>query len=436
MKKNFILTGILVVLLVVTYFAQEKRVEKDFVESLTKGRLLQEEITQLKLPHLDAVKKDGQWWQGEQLLSHNALKQIETKLAEIKEIKTVEGEWASFFSDPIKLEVNGVPWAIGDLSLDKRSFYVSKGEKISLAVVDGEAQSLATSEAELEQRRVSELKALLTRPYESFKEVQLFRYFPDLPLEKVTVNSEGLVPFELDLARDETLPPPIQGISVHQNLKDKFRSLLTQATIREELPYSDKLKMHKMGGVTFLNKEGKELTWELWLRSKNSADAVLIVPQHKRAFHMVGGTLRIFFVQLQDYWDKKVIPPEDFKAFDELKVELVQGEKSAVVTVKNKEPLEFSSTTHKVKPGSMQDLFQYVFNLNLQDQADRVSQLSKSERKQLLSEEHLRLSVMGQELLCWQKTQELIVVNLTQGFKAHFILQNENFRARFEDVIE
>jgi hypothetical protein len=43
---------------------------------------------------------------------------------------------------------------------------------------------------------------------------------------------------------------------------------------------------------------------------------------------------------------------------------------------------------------------------------------------------------MNQELLIWRKTEELIVANLTQGFKAHFTLLDEKFRGRFEDVLK
>jgi hypothetical protein len=43
---------------------------------------------------------------------------------------------------------------------------------------------------------------------------------------------------------------------------------------------------------------------------------------------------------------------------------------------------------------------------------------------------------MGQELLFWRKKDELILVNLTQGFKAHFLVTQQSFRATFEDVIK
>ena len=84
----------------------------------------------------------------------------------------------------------------------------------------------------------------------------------------------------------------------------------------------------------------------------------------------------------------------------------------------------------------MNILFQYVFNLSEKDQADRISQLSNSERKEILSADHLRVEVMGQEIYFWRKKDELIVVNFTQGFKAHFFVTQQSFRATFEDVIK
>jgi hypothetical protein len=84
----------------------------------------------------------------------------------------------------------------------------------------------------------------------------------------------------------------------------------------------------------------------------------------------------------------------------------------------------------------MNILFQYVFNLSEKEQADRISQLSKSERKELLSGNHLRLEVMGQDLFFWRKQDELILANFTQGFKAHFLVTQQSLRATFEDVIK
>jgi len=139
---------------------------------------------------------------------------------------------------------------------------------------------------------------------------------------------------------------------------------------------------------------------------------------------------------VQDFWDKKVIPQSEFNTFSSLKTTFSQDEKSAVVEVSNYEPLKFESPDHKVDSIKMNILFQYAFNLSDKDQGDRVSQLSKSERKEILSGSHLRLDVLGQELLFWRKKEELIVVNLTQGYKVHFMVADESFRATFEDVIK
>ncbi len=78
----------------------------------------------------------------------------------------------------------------------------------------------------------------------------------------------------------------------------------------------------------------------------------------------------------------------------------------------------------------------YLFNLAEKDQADRISQLASSEKKQLLTQSHLRLEIFGQDLLLWRKAEELIVVNLTQGFKVHFLLKDETFPTHFRDMLK
>jgi hypothetical protein len=435
MKKNLGLFGIFIALLVMTYIFQEKRVAKENYEAQLKDRLVDFEITHLKLPNVEAVKKDGSWWQDGRLLSHNSFKQIEKKLTEIKKIRDIQGDWKSFFPNPFSFEVNHIPWTIGDFSLDKQGFYVAVGKKIFLAVIEGESTHLTHDESEIESIKLNELVTELSKSGASLYETQLFRFYPDLPMEKVVMSAEGSLPFELDFEHNTSLPPPIPGVAVLKDLRGKFFQLLTQINIKEEILYSEKLKFKKLAVLKFIGKK-KTVNWELWLRSKSTADAVIIDPESKKAFWMVGGTLKVFFIQNQDYWDKKVIPTEFFVSFTKIGARFIQGPQNAVVTIMNREPLVFESQGHKIDQLKMEQLIQFIFNLGPKDQAERVSILSKSEKQQLLSEEHLKIEVMDQELLLWRKLEELIVVNLTQGFKAHFILTDENFRGTFEDVLK
>ncbi len=435
MKKNLSLFGLVLLLLGVTYFFQEIRSEKEYVAQEQKARLLQDDLVHLKLPAAEAVKKDGNWWEGDLLLSHNTFKQIEKKLQEIKKIKTIEGDWKNFFSHPFVFEVNNEKWTIGDMSLDKEAFYIAKGDKIYLAVIEGPSHQLTHDASEIEASKLNDLVSFLSRSLNDLKETQLFRFYPNLPMERVVVDVEGSLPFELNFKEGTTEPPPVPGIDVHHDLANKFVSLLTQVNVKSEIPYSEKLKFKKLAEVKLL-KDDQTVTWELFLKDSKSADAYILDSDKKRAYLMVGGTLKVFFIQVQDYWDKKVIPPEAFVDFSKTNATFIQGSKEAVVTIINRQPLGFEVKGYKVDQAKMEFLLQFIFNLDSKDQAERVSQLSKSERQQILSEEHLRIEILGQELLLWRKAEELIVVNLTQGFKAHFNLVDENFNGKFEDVLK
>jgi hypothetical protein len=434
MKKNLILFGVFIALLVVTYVFQEKRVEREYNESQIQDRLITFDITHIKLPQVEAVKKKGSWWEGEELLSHNAFKLIEKKLTEIKKIRDINGDWKNYFPNPFTFEINHIPWTIGDLSLDKQGFYIAQGKKIYLAVIEGESTHLTQDEKEIEGIKLNELITQLSKKRAELSETQLFRFYQDIPLDRVVLSVEGSLPFELNFKDNQTLPPPIQGVATHKDLRGKFYSLLTQINIKEEIPYTEKLKFKKMGELEFLS-DKKPLKWELWLRSESSADAI-IIDSNKRSFWMIGGTLKLFFVQIQDYWDKKVIPAGSFTPFTKLKTVFTQGQKSANVFILNREPLAFEAKGFKVDQPKMEFLFQFLFNLGAKEQAERVSLLSSTERKQLLSEDHLRIEVMDQDLVLWRKKEELIVVNLTQGFKTHFNLVDENFHGTFQDVLK
>ncbi len=435
MKKNALLFALLVALLGITYLFQEKRVEDERREEIERDTLITDEIRELKLDSVMAVRRNGQWRAGDKLLSHNLLRQIEKRLSELRKIRPVTGDWKSFFPNPFTFGVNGVTWTLGDLTLDKGAFYVARGNEVFLAVIDGESTEFSSREEDVEAAKLDALVRLLSLSLEDLEEKQLFRYFPKLPMDRVIVSVDGRPPFELNFVANETLPPPVQGVSSHKDLRGKFHSLLTQVSLREEVPFAEHRSFKKLGEIRFLS--GKtERNWELWLRSAATADALVIDPVEKRAFLMVGGTLKVFFIGVQDYWDKKVIPSKDFVSFARLDADFAQGALRSRVSIGNKEPLDFAAKGLKVDQQKMETLVQLLFNLGPRDQADRVSNLTASERKQLLSQDLLRVEVMGQELIVERRSQEVIVANLSQGFKAHFTMLDENFRGTFQDVLK
>ncbi|MES2529205.1 MAG: hypothetical protein V4598_19115 [Bdellovibrionota bacterium] len=433
MKKNLALFGILISLLGVTYFFQEKKAERKFEENLIENKLYPGEIRQLTISGVVAKNVNGQWLSGERLLSHNLYKQIEEQVRQIKKVKDVQGEEKDFFASKVELTVNDDKLVIGDLSLDRQGFYVSQNGKIMLAILEGTNHELTEDVQDIQATKLNEFKVVIMKNPKELSETQLFRFYPDLPMERVTIKVPGTLPFELDFVHNTTTPPPFPGITVHEKLPQKFMSLLSQVTLIESIPNG--VFGEKLSEITFM-KEGKAVMWELFMKNKKTADAVLVDPVRKQAWSMVGGTLKVFFIQLQDYWDKKNIPPFEFKNFDRENMILTEGSLRTVVTLLNQEPLGFESSAYKVNQEKMLELVSYALNLGPLDQARRVSLLSNSEKKQILSEKHLRLEIFGQELLYWVKAEEIIIVNLSQGYKSHFPLADISGGFRFKDVLK
>ncbi len=433
MKKNLGLFAILVALLGLTYFFQEKTSEKKYEENLVKDKLYPEEIHQITISGMSASKSEGKWKAGDILLSHNLMRLVEEKIYQLKKVKSVSGEKKDFFSSPVEFTVNNEELILGELSLDRQGFYLSRNGEMMLAVLEGSSRELMSDEKDIQGRKLQEMKVLLTKRPEELYETQLFRFYPDLPLGKVTIKVPDTLAFELDLKNNTTTPPPFPGISVHEKLPAKFMSLLSQVTLKEEIPY-DKFGT-KLGEITF-SADGKGVMWELYTRNPVTADAVLTDPVRQKAWLMIGGTLKVFFIQLQDYWDKKNIPPEHFRPFDRTPMTLTEGNLRTIVTLVNKEPLEFESSGFQVNKEKMLELVSYALNLGPLDQASRVSLLSNSERKQVLSEKHLQMEIFGQELLFWVKAEELIIVNLTQGYKAHYPRADISGGFHFKDVLK
>jgi hypothetical protein len=285
MKKNLLLFGTFFILLIAVYFLQEKRGETRVAAQEVEGKVFLKPLTELKFSDIDAKKNpSGQWYSGDKLLSHNSMTIIERKISQIKKVKDVAGDWKSFFSDPLTFTANGVVYTLGDMNLDKTGFYMGYGNKVMVAYIEGESQ-LTTESTEIDKIKLEELRSHMIKTLGEMEEKQLFRYYPNLPLERVSIESDGRLAFELDLKNNLTLPPPIKGISVHAKLREKFISLLTQVTIKQAVPYSKDLNI-RMGTIKFMSDKA-EVIWELNLKDKKSADAYIVDHKNKKAYLIV-----------------------------------------------------------------------------------------------------------------------------------------------------
>lgn len=437
MKKNLLLFGTLAGLLLITYFFQEKKSQDAFTGAQTRDQIIGAPIETLSLPAGELTKRDESWYAGETLLSHNLMKQLERKLTEVKRTKTITGgEWGDYFPGPLSFTVNGTSYTLGEMSLDRKGFYIARDKTIMLARIEGENQELTTDEAEIDAIKLKELKQLLQQDLAALKERQLFRFYGKLPLNRAILSLEDRLDFELDLRDNHTVPPPFPGVSVHEKLQEKFLSLFTQLTLKEEVPFPKSPLVKRLGSLTLSGDGDESLHWELWLRSAKSADVLILDPKNQRAFDVIGGTVKLFFTGLQDYWDKKAIPAQEFRSFQRLPLTFRQGQEEGRVFVVNSEPLRFESGKHKVQEAGMNELLRFLFGLPPRDQAQRVSPLTKSEKKSILAGDYLRVRVWDEEILFWDKGQELILVNLTRGFKAHYLKTEISSGFGFKDVLK
>ena len=427
MKSNLWLFGILLALIAGTYFFQEKRVEENFQKSLVAGKLIKEKITSIETPTFKAQLDKGRWTFEGELLSHNDLSRLVNILESVSEIKTLEADPGV---EGLSFKLNGNSYSLGTMNLDQSGFYFKVNDKNYVAIIETDSRQIHSDNENLNNIKFNELKNLLSKTQSELIEKQLFRYYPDLQFETALIRPDGALDFEIDFKNNTTLPAPMKGIEVHQDLAAKFQSLIREIKIKGVVKADPKLKKNKMGEIDFLP---QDLKWEIYLPYKNKAD-VFLFDSKGRAYEVIGGTLKVFLIQLQDYWDKKIIPPSEFKTFDVLNVTLTQGTEELILKIKNREPLEFESD-QKIKMDRVDLLFQVIFNLSHFDQGQRVSNLTTSQYRQLLSEDNLRMEIMGQELVIVSYGQEIIVANITQEYKVHFT-RIENFPLNIKDMLE
>lgn len=436
-KSNLILFGVLSLLLVFTYFIQEKKVLFSYKKEKSLIDMLGSELVSIKGPNFEAIKIKDSWFQNQQLLSHNIFKILEKRMREIKLIQELENAKDENFPGFLELVLNNKKVLIGDMSIDNESFYLKVENSFFLAKIDGESTQISYSQENLQKDKLVELKSLFFKKTKDIFEDQFFRYSKSIPLWKVAVFSEGRNPYVLDFKDNKTIPDQISGVEVHQNIKDKFFSLITQIQIKNELDYNKLKLFKKLASINFKDKNSnQDIIWEVWRKNQSTADPVIVDHYNQKAFEAIGGTLKVFFLDVQDYWDKKIIPTKDFKNFDKLKIEFHQNKLKKSVIISNREPFEFESSDGIPNLNNLQAFIQLVMNLSAFDQADRVSPLSSTDEKIYSDEKFLRFNIFDHKLLCHQKSHEIIMVNLTTRTKLHFYQNIESVFCDLKAMIE
>jgi len=394
MKTNGILFLFLVGLLTLTYFFQEKKIWSNPADENELGKLIDFPIQKISLPNIEAEKKASKWLYGKQLLSQRLFEKLEERLLQIELIKVLDEVDKTILDGALAFTVNGHVFNLGEISLDKESFYVGRDGKFFLAKIEGASAGISLSEADLEADKLDELKSLMSMPNENYFEDQLISYYDNFSPEKVLVFREGTGAYELNFLENSTSPEPLKGVEVHRDIKTKFISQLNQIQIKKELSFNQLKKFKKLAVINFRQKNSKVIIWEIWQTNQATADAMVIDSDMRKAFLITGQSMKLFFLNVQDFWDKKIIPSEKFKHFESLKFEISQNNKTEKVEILNREPLAFNASSLKTNQERLGDLFQFLFNLGPFDQADRISQLTSTEKVQFLDRLFLKIKIL------------------------------------------
>jgi hypothetical protein len=193
MKLNLWLFGILMTLVVGTYFFQEKRVEENFKKSLVAGKLVKGQINSIETPTFKATLVANRWIFENELLSYNDLSRLVTILETVKEVKALE-------ADPnvegINFKLNETSYFLGSMNLDQSGFYFRVNDKNFVAIIETDSRQIHSEGENLNVIKYNELKSLLMKTQVELVEKQLFRYYPDLQFETVLVKPDGALDFE------------------------------------------------------------------------------------------------------------------------------------------------------------------------------------------------------------------------------------------------
>jgi|GEM_PF-6049790 len=434
MKQNVQLFFLLIGLLAFTYYFQEIRPEKLKKESQAQISILKKTPESLVFNNIKFNKNvDGQWISGDELMSQNKLNQVIQLLMSLERVNEKKIISDIDFSDSLTLRVDDQLLEIGDLTIERESFYVKFRGDIILARFAGERDEILQEGESLQQKLKLRLKSLVDLDVVGLRENQLFRFFKNWEIQSLSLNQQERKPFSLNLKTKKLIPAPYDGLELHEDLDKKILSLLTQIQVKEFIKDFSFKETEKIAQAT-LTLMGEQRTF-LILRMKEgkSADVYLQHLESNRVWKVIGGTLKLFFISEQDLWNKKNMP--HLTSFHQDKIELKNKTKRFSIKIFNREPFLFEPEFGKLDSTKIDLLTRLVLNLKPFEEAERVSRLLRSDEQYLETQNFTIFSFQDQSFTIWTKPSETIVCDKQRKLKFHYPHPGAALSFYLDDVI-
>ncbi len=437
--KNLFLFLILVLALGVTYFFEERgnlnaqKLESQKTEILNAEKL--GELQGVKGLKLDIMKKGELYYSRD-----NQLPLAPARLAEF--FKILSGVKVNTFLKPEDIAKVGRSFYIPDDAMkltflfDKGEISFSLGKKLEFdqtfymeVTKEGKTQIVIARDDSPDpgvyqndkdyQRSDAKFKRLqiifmLTNLY--FYDTRIFKdFYTDekaINFDEITISTFRNKKYSINFKDTSTTPAAPKSLGYFEENWISFHKALTNLSGRTIIsPYEPSALSEILSQLEINDRQRRKITLSVYKKFGDQNGYFLMSSLDKSLYVLKPEEARYFFVNVQDFWNKRIIPQDrEFK----LGISFFDN-KNDEVTISDKELFKVTSTNSKIHPRSLE--FKKLLDF-LKMEGDHVSEMTEKP-SEILKKNIMRLSFDNRALSVILEDNDAVLVDIDQKIKIH-----------------
>jgi len=465
MKKNSIILGILIGLIAFIYWFEELGQQKrrlSIEQKTTAIKLNFEQIQKISLPAVTLIKKNNQYIVKDQNypVDKEVLDNLLFRLGHLKIIrKFTNDERAKFNLDDlfsqnapkVGFHFPGYTffYQIGRKTLHDNTFYVRNWgqnvDELSLVQDNSPFDGIYLSEKSVHDQKYHQLLQLLNLPENQFFDRRVFTFnFALTKINQIAFENQRNRPFKLIfLPHHKTLPEVLNGLGYQSaQFLQISRDLLNLKGVKVFLTPTKRLS-EKVSTIKFETQSKKQVILELNRKFGKTKGFFVKRSDQNIVYQLNDVDARIFYANVQDFWDKSVNfgrplgkSDEQMELFFENKNLKKQLYFNVEIPLAQKIDIKLNKTSLKslqdrLAPNqpAFRELLSLVLNENPSLSAYRVSELGQNYDHLLEQNYHkgqgFKFTIGGVPLRVAKRADELIISNLEKRYNLHYLVPSD-----------
>lgn len=448
--KNFLLFLVLGGLITFTYFYEEVGKKEEESQNLKGKQLAQiksSDVTKVILPHTTLEKKGENWWVTNPLYLADNLKveALLLKITKLHKLSSLEGieQTTKVMDNPLTINIitnqHKLELSIGQFIESTGNFYAKNdGDKNKVFITKDTStfEGFYKNEKELLYQKYLSFKEVMNARPLAFFDRQIFRTLNYTKIQKVVFKGKKKDQFTVNFKSNLTEPLAPNGISYFpfQKFSEKNISLFfNQVDKKKKQVLAKKIKE-----ITFYFKDKSQRTYTLYNEMDGQLGFFITDDLNDQfIFKVKSKEVSLFFLDVQDFWVKRINYGVDFQSFSKLTFKMKVKNLWENFYVRDIEKFVVqtnSQSIKKIQTEPMNFVMNLVLNLTIFKEAKKVI---KGDEKNIESKKGFKLpiKIFGKSLVAIFLNNEVLLVNKSDSYTLLYSFNKIPFKLNgFEDI--